>query len=112
MQSVNCRKFTENFIRRGLARNEDDFYEATGSELSLVWHMPNYFLTNSIDCKIEVCVTDKQNKELQEIKKLYPNAMMSGSGSTYFLINDNFKETDGFWVKNDLKSIPDGVKLI
>ena len=41
-------KFTENFIRRGLARNEDDFYELTGSELSLVWHMPNYFLTNSI----------------------------------------------------------------
>ena len=51
-------------------------------------------------------------EELQEIKKLYPNAMMSGSGSTYFLIKDNFKETDGFWIKNDLKSIPDGVKLI
>lgn len=41
-------KFTENFIRRGLARNEDDFYELTGSELSLVWHMPSYYLTDSI----------------------------------------------------------------
>lgn len=41
-------KFTENFIRRGLARNEDDFYELTGSELSLVWHMPDYYLTNTI----------------------------------------------------------------
>ena len=41
-------KFTENFIRRGLARNEDDFYETTGSELSLIWHMPNYYLTNTI----------------------------------------------------------------
>ena len=41
-------KFTETFIRRGLARNEDDFYELTGSELSLVWHMPSYYLTDSI----------------------------------------------------------------
>lgn len=41
-------KFTENFIRRGLARNEDDFFEITGSELSLIWHMPNYYLTNTI----------------------------------------------------------------
>ena len=41
-------KFTENFIRRGLARNEDDFFETTGSELSLIWHMPNYYLTNTI----------------------------------------------------------------
>ncbi len=41
-------KFTENFIRRGLARNEDEFYEATENELSLIWHMPNYYLTNTI----------------------------------------------------------------
>lgn len=27
-------------------------------------NLSDYFLTNSIDCKIEVCVTDKQNKEL------------------------------------------------
>ena len=38
----------EDFVRRGLARNEDDFYELTGSELSLVWHMPSYYLTDSI----------------------------------------------------------------
>ncbi len=30
------------FIKQGLARNEDDFYNATGQELSLVWHAPHY----------------------------------------------------------------------
>jgi peptidoglycan/xylan/chitin deacetylase (PgdA/CDA1 family) len=30
------------FIGRGLARNEDEFYQATGKELSLLWHAPWY----------------------------------------------------------------------
>lgn len=32
----------EEFIRRGLARNEDDFFACTGKELSLLWHAPYY----------------------------------------------------------------------
>jgi peptidoglycan/xylan/chitin deacetylase (PgdA/CDA1 family) len=34
------------FIRQGLARNEDEFYAATGRELSLLWHAP-YFAISS-----------------------------------------------------------------
>jgi peptidoglycan/xylan/chitin deacetylase (PgdA/CDA1 family) len=30
------------FIVRGLSRNEDDFYNATGQELTLLWHAPYY----------------------------------------------------------------------
>jgi peptidoglycan/xylan/chitin deacetylase (PgdA/CDA1 family) len=30
------------FISRGLARNEDEFYQASGNELSLLWHPPYY----------------------------------------------------------------------
>ncbi|PKL24269.1 MAG: polysaccharide deacetylase family protein [Spirochaetae bacterium HGW-Spirochaetae-3] len=30
------------FIKRGLARTEDEYFAATGSELSLLWHSPNY----------------------------------------------------------------------
>jgi peptidoglycan/xylan/chitin deacetylase (PgdA/CDA1 family) len=30
------------FISRGLSRNEDDFYNATGQELTLLWHAPHY----------------------------------------------------------------------
>lgn len=32
----------EEFIVRGLARSEDDFFAATGEELSLFWHAPYY----------------------------------------------------------------------
>lgn len=38
----------EEFIRRGLARNEDEFYAATGRELSLLWHAPFYKATKLI----------------------------------------------------------------
>ncbi len=51
-------------------------------------------------------------KELQQIKKLYPNSMMSGSGSTYFLIDGTFSEKENYWIKNGLKSIPDGICII
>jgi peptidoglycan/xylan/chitin deacetylase (PgdA/CDA1 family) len=33
---------TPQFIAQGLARNEDEFFKATGKELSLLWHPPYY----------------------------------------------------------------------
>ena len=30
------------FIKQGLARNEDDFFKAAGRELALIWHPPFY----------------------------------------------------------------------
>jgi len=38
----------EEFIRRGLARNEDEFFAATGKELSLFWHAAGYKANNLI----------------------------------------------------------------
>lgn len=38
----------EEFIRRGLARNEDEFFAATGKELSLFWHAPQYKATDAM----------------------------------------------------------------
>lgn len=35
-------RIDSDFIRQGLARNEDLFLQATGSELSLIWHTPFY----------------------------------------------------------------------
>ena len=37
---------SEDFISRGLARNEDEFYDCTGSELMLYWHAPYYSITD------------------------------------------------------------------
>jgi peptidoglycan/xylan/chitin deacetylase (PgdA/CDA1 family) len=35
-------RVSSEYIAQGLARNEDEFYEATGRELSLLWHPPFY----------------------------------------------------------------------
>jgi peptidoglycan/xylan/chitin deacetylase (PgdA/CDA1 family) len=35
-------RITPQFIAQGLARNEDEFFRATGKELSLIWHPPFY----------------------------------------------------------------------
>ena len=51
-------------------------------------------------------------KELQTIKNKYPASIMSGSGSTCFLINGEFCNSDNFWVKNNLKSIPTGIEIV
>lgn len=49
-------------------------------------------------------------KELQEIKTTYPESIMSGSGSTFFVIRNKIdKISDNFWIKNGLKSIPYGI---
>jgi len=50
--------------------------------------------------------------ELQSIKKQYPDAIMSGSGPTYFGVDMSFIQQDGYWVKNNLKAIPYGVKEV
>lgn len=39
-------KIDTDFVKAGLARNEDDYHAASGRELSLLWHAP-YYLVNS-----------------------------------------------------------------
>jgi hypothetical protein len=36
------------FVKAGLARNEDDYYAVTGRELSLLWHAPYYIVGSPI----------------------------------------------------------------
>lgn len=53
-------------------------------------------------------------KELQEIKKAYPNSIMSGSGSTYFMLENIEKSelSEEFLLINNLEFIKEGVKEI
>ncbi|MCQ2789414.1 MAG: 4-(cytidine 5'-diphospho)-2-C-methyl-D-erythritol kinase [bacterium] len=46
-------------------------------------------------------------KELQAIKNAYPASIMSGSGSTYFILEKDIEQKldDSFWIKTNLKSI-------
>lgn len=49
-------------------------------------------------------------KELQQIKNTFPKSLMSGSGSTFFILEKGIETiNDNFGVKNGLKSIPYGV---
>ena len=53
-------------------------------------------------------------EELQKIKEYYPQAIMSGSGSTYFVLG-NLKETklgDEYLFLGDLRFISEGVGLV
>ena len=50
--------------------------------------------------------------QLQHIKQKYPKSIMTGSGSTYFMIDDEFEQEEGYWVKNGLKAVNFGVKEV
>ncbi len=38
----------KDFVKKGLARNEDDYFLITGKELSLLWHAPYYVVNTDI----------------------------------------------------------------
>ncbi len=50
--------------------------------------------------------------QLQLIKKQYPQAVMTGSGSTYFAFDTEFSPLEGYWIKNNLKTIKSGIQTI
>lgn len=52
----------------------------------------------------------KDYEELQKIKSIFPESIMSGSGSTYFILKENIQNIDeNFWTKTGLKSTSMGV---
>lgn len=51
-------------------------------------------------------------KELQHIKELYPEAVMSGSGSVYFGVDMEFMPQEGYWIKNSLKAVDIGITVL
>jgi len=57
---------------------------------------------------LEWAVIDKY-PQLQEIKKEYPTSIMTGSGSTYFSLKEEFRPQQGYWVRNGLRAISHGI---
>lgn len=52
----------------------------------------------------------KDYQELEKIKNSYSNCLMSGSGSTFFILEKEIKNIDeNFWIATNLKSIPYGI---
>lgn len=36
------------FLKKGLARNEDDYFISTGQEMAMLWHTPSYYINSEI----------------------------------------------------------------
>ncbi len=51
-------------------------------------------------------------EDLQKIKKLNPNSIMSGSGSTYFVLEEKINPVENFWIKNNLRTISTGCEIM
>ena len=51
-------------------------------------------------------------EELKKIKQLYPNAIMTGSGPTFFAFDTEFEQNEGFWVKNNIPFVNSGCYII
>lgn len=51
-------------------------------------------------------------EELQKIKKANPNSIMSGSGSTYFVLDNKINHVENYWTAENLKTIPTGCEII
>lgn len=49
--------------------------------------------------------------ELQKIKKANPNSIMSGSGSTYFVLDEKINHVENYWTAEGLKTIPTGCEI-
>lgn len=73
----------------------------------------NFNLQKYLQNDLEIALI-RDYKELSTIKNAYPESLMSGSGSTFFILKEKIENiSSDYWIKNNLKSIPQGVcKLI
>lgn len=83
----------EDFVRRGLARNEDEFFHATQKELALFWHAPYYAETKEIISYAEksgyayvdsyhrhLDISHENIKPTQLVKEYYEDALQNNGG--------------------------------
>jgi len=51
-------------------------------------------------------------EEMHKIKSFNPDAVMTGSGSTYFVLSEKINPVEDFWTAQNLKTIPTGCEII
>lgn len=60
---------------------------------------------------LEWAIIDKY-PELLHIKTKYPSANMTGSGSVYFSLSEEFEKENGYWVQNNVNATASGVTVV
>lgn len=110
----------ETFVRQGLAKNEDAFYAVTGAELSLIWHSPDYIISQMIlnagkkagyifispdiripdwiDAKTENTVPMLHKSSIEIIEDIY-SAILPGSIIPIRLGKPNLKKKDYLYTR-------------
>jgi len=104
----------EAFVRRGLARNEDEFYQCTGRELHLYWHAPYYESSedirnygsnagyNYVDLSSEAKVSDDKNP-FALIQTYYDSVVINKGGIIPVTIGySQYKDSDCLYNYLDL----------
>lgn len=104
----------EDFVRRGLGRNEDEFYQCTGKELLLYWHTPFYKVNQNvirygnnagytyIDLKAENLETSGNNP-FQLIQEYYTRAVKNKGGIIPVTVGySQYKDSDYLYNYLDL----------
>ena len=75
-------RLDKEFIKRGLARNEDDYYALTGEELALLWHAPYYVVsTDIIEASVEMNYT-YINRDIDPLEWAWASNDYGGEGLT------------------------------
>lgn len=67
----------------------------------------NEFLYNDLETAVF-----NHYEELQKIKKSNPASIMSGSGSTYFVLQEKINPVENYWYKENLRTISSGCEII
>ena len=75
----------DDFIKRGLARNEDEFFAATKSELSLFWHAPQYKATAAMKQAGEAAGYHYIDAGKLSLDTVTLEGAVSGGGRTQYL---------------------------
>ena len=75
-------RLDKEFIKRGLARNEDDYYALTGEELALLWHAPYYVVNTDIINASEEMNYTYINRDIDPLEWAWTVQDFSGTGLT------------------------------
>lgn len=95
----------EDFVRRGLARNEDEFYECTGKELMPYWHAPYYKVNDNLvqyGNDGGYSYIDLKTENLEDRKAATGTANSASAKDPFFLIQEYYTKA----VKNRGGVIP------
>lgn len=121
VQKVQFREYPVSLIKPELGISAKEGYQKYAELKNKVQndntHKMIEFLNENKDIRpllyndLEVAVYNDY-EQLQKIKKANTNSIMSGSGSTYFVLDEKINPVENYWISSGHKTIPTGCEII